>query len=146
MSLASLNNIRTIRKEAREMEFEVFEEILLKMNQVHEELVELKKEDDAKRAKKQEVIDRLRAMLAEEGIEGITITEEGESVPAASAASNGTGSGRGGKGVKRGPAKAKYEFDTADGKKQWSGRGRMPKDLAAALDTGAKLEDFEIKE
>lgn len=145
MSLASLNNIRTIRKEAREMEFEVFEEILLKMNQVHEELVELKKEDDAKRAKKQEVIDRLRAMLAEEGIEGITISEEGESVPAASAAST-SGSGRGGKGVKRGPAKAKYEFDTAEGKKQWSGRGRMPKDLAAALDTGAKLEDFEIKE
>ena len=39
MSLSTLNNIRTIRKEAREISFEIFEEILEKMKKVHEELL-----------------------------------------------------------------------------------------------------------
>ena len=52
MSLSALNNIRTIRKEAREISFEIFEEILEKMKKVHEELLADQLEIEEKRAKK----------------------------------------------------------------------------------------------
>ena len=78
MSLSTLNNIRTIRKEAREISFEIFEEILEKMKQVHKELLADQLEIEEKRAKKLALMEQFREMLAAEGIEGISISEIAE--------------------------------------------------------------------
>jgi DNA-binding protein H-NS len=85
MSLSTLNNIRTIRKEAREISFEIFEEILEKMKKVHEELLADQLEIEEKRAKKLALMEQFREMLAAEGIEGISISEiaDGVAAPAA---------------------------------------------------------------
>jgi len=144
MSFATLNNIRTIRKEAREISFESFTEILDKMKQVHEELQVAQLEIEEQRTKKLALIEKFQAMLAEEGIEGIAITEIAEGVVAPAAKTG--GSGKGGKGVKRGSVEPKYAFKDDKGVEQnWSGRGRMPLPLKAKIEAGEKLESFLIK-
>ncbi|HHF8101288.1 TPA: H-NS family nucleoid-associated regulatory protein, partial [Escherichia coli] len=42
------------------------------------------------------------------------------------------------------PAKYKY-IDTDGSEKTWTGQGRTPRAIAAALEAGKTLEDFEIK-
>lgn len=48
-----------------------------------------------------------------------------------------------GKGKPRGPVPAKYA-DPKDPANTWTGRGRMPKWLAARIKAGAKLESFKL--
>jgi len=144
MSFAEFNNIRTLRKEAREIGYDVFLEIAEKVLAISSEIEDLKKEDEANRAKKLALIEKFQAMLAEEGIEGIAITEIAEGVVAP--AKTGSGSGKGGKGVKRGSVEPKYAFKDDKGVEQnWSGRGRMPLPLKAKIEAGEKLESFLIK-
>ncbi|EOR6629096.1 MULTISPECIES: H-NS family histone-like protein [Enterobacterales] len=141
MSLSTLNNIRTIRKEAREISFEIFEEILEKMKQVHEELLADQLEIEEKRAKKLALMEQFREMLAAEGIEGISITEIADGVAAPAAKK-----GKGAKGDKRGAVERKYAYKDENGKEVlWSGRGRLPKPVEEAMKKGAKKEDFLIK-
>lgn len=141
MSLSTLNNIRTIRKEAREISFEIFEEILEKMKKVHEELLADQLEIEEKRAKKLALMEQFREMLAAEGIEGISISEIADGV-AAPAAKN----GKGAKSDKRGAVERKYAYKDENGKEVlWSGRGRLPKLVEEAMKKGAKKEDFLIK-
>lgn len=41
---------------------------------------------------------------------------------------------------------AKYKYIDADGsEKTWTGQGRTPRAISAALEAGKMLEDFEIK-
>lgn len=47
------------------------------------------------------------------------------------------------KSNKRGPAKIKYA-DPKNPENAWSGRGRMPKWLSAAVGSGKKVEDFAV--
>lgn len=143
MSLSTLNNIRTIRKEAREISFEIFEEILEKMKKVHEELLADQLEIEEKRAKKLALMEQFREMLAAEGIEGISISEIADGVAAPAAKS---GKGKGAKGEKRGTVEPKYAYKDENGKEVlWSGRGRLPKIVEEAMKNGAKKEDFLIK-
>lgn len=138
MSLSTLNNIRTIRKEAREISFEIFEEILEKMKKVHEELLADQLEIEEKRAKKLALMEQFREMLAAEGIEGISISEIADGVAAPAA--------KKGKGDKRGAVERKYAYKDENGKEVlWSGRGRLPKPVEEAMKKGAKKEDFLIK-
>jgi DNA-binding protein H-NS len=46
-------------------------------------------------------------------------------------------------GRKRAPAKIKYR-DPKNPENAWSGRGRMPRWMSAALDKGRKREDFAV--
>ena len=141
MSFAEFNNIRTLRKEAREIGYDVFLEIAEKVLAVSSEIEDMKKEDEAKRAKKLELIEQFREMLAAEGIEGISITEiaDGVASPAAK-------KGKGAKGDKRGAVERKYAYKDENGKEVlWSGRGRLPKPVEEAMKKGAKKEDFLIK-
>ncbi|EOH4096835.1 H-NS family nucleoid-associated regulatory protein [Serratia marcescens] len=143
MSLSTLNNIRTIRKEAREISFEIFEEILEKMKKVHEELLADQLEIEEKRAKKLALMEQFREMLAAEGIEGISISEIADGVGAPAAKS---GKGKVAKGDKRGAVERKYAYKDENGKEVlWSGRGRLPKPVEEAMKKGAKKEDFLIK-
>ncbi|CHQ65441.1 DNA-binding protein h-ns [Salmonella enterica subsp. enterica serovar Typhi] len=142
MSLSTLNNIRTIRKEAREISFEIFEEILEKMKQVHEELLADQLEIEEKRAKKLALMEQFREMLAAEGIEGISISEIADGVAAPAAKKKGAK----GEGDKRGAVERKYAYKDENGKEVlWSGRGRLPKPVEEAMKKGAKKEDFLIK-
>ncbi|WP_109028345.1 H-NS family histone-like protein, partial [Klebsiella pneumoniae] len=105
------------RKEAREISFEIFEEILEKMKKVHEELLADQLEIEEKRAKKLALMEQFREMLAAEGIEGISISEIADGV-AAPAAKN----GKGAKGDKRGAVERKYAYKDENGKEVlWSG-------------------------
>ena len=143
MSLSTLNNIRTIRKEAREISFEIFEEILEMMKKVHEELLADQLEIEEKRAKKLALMEQFREMLAAEGIEGISISEIADGVAAPAAKS---GKGKVAKGDKRGAVERKYAYKDENGKEVlWSGRGRLPKPVEEAMKKGAKKEDFLIK-
>lgn len=138
MSFAEFNNIRTLRKEAREIGYDVFLEIAEKVLAVSSEIEDMKKEDEAKRAKKLALMEQFREMLAAEGIEGISITEiiDGVAAPAA----------KKGKGDKRGAVERKYAYKDENGKEVlWSGRGRLPKPVEEAMKKGAKKEDFLIK-
>ena len=47
------------------------------------------------------------------------------------------------KANKRAPAKIKYA-DPKNPENAWSGRGRMPRWLSAAVDSGKKKEDFAV--
>ncbi|EEL2248777.1 H-NS histone family protein [Salmonella enterica] len=141
MSFAEFNNIRTLRKEAREIGYDVFLEIAEKVLAVSSEIEDMKKEDEAKRAKKLALMEQFREMLAAEGIEGISISEiaDGVAVPAAK-------KGKGAKGDKRGAVERKYAYKDENGKEVlWSGRGRLPKPVEEAMKKGAKKEDFLIK-
>ena len=141
MSFAEFNNIRTLRKEAREIGYDVFLQIAEKVLAVSSEIEDMKKEDEAKRAKKLALMEQFREMLAAEGIEGISITEIADGV-AAPAAKKGNGA----KGDKRGAVERKYAYKDENGKEVlWSGRGRLPKPVEEAMKKGAKKEDFLIK-
>ncbi|MDW1257587.1 H-NS family nucleoid-associated regulatory protein [Klebsiella pneumoniae] len=143
MSFAEFNNIRTLRKEAREIGYDVFLEIAEKVLAVSSEIEEMKKEDEAKQAKKLALMEQFREMLAAEGIDGIEIiaSNNGVAVPATK-----TGKGKGAKGDKRGTVERKYAYKDENGKEVlWSGRGRLPKPVEEAMKNGATKEDFLIK-
>ncbi|EOT7334984.1 H-NS family nucleoid-associated regulatory protein [Salmonella enterica subsp. enterica serovar Kiambu] len=141
MSFAEFNNIRTLRKEAREIGYDVFLEIAEKVLAVSSEIEDMKKEDEAKRAKKLALMEQFREMLAAEGIEGISISEIADGVAAPAAKK-----GKGAKGDKRGAVERKYAYKDENGKEVlWSGRGRLPKPVEEAMKKGAKKEDFLIK-
>ena len=141
MSFAEFNNIRTLRKEAREIGYDVFLEIAEKVLAVSSEIEDMKKEDEAKRAKKLALMEQFREMLAAEGIEGISISEIADGVAAPAAKK-----GKGAKGEKRGTVEPKYAYKDENGKEVlWSGRGRLPKIVKEAMKKGAKKEDFLIK-
>lgn len=47
--------------------------------------------------------------------------------------------------AKREPRPAKYKYIDENGdEKTWTGQGRTPKAIAAALESGKTLEEFEI--
>ncbi|EIS5756568.1 H-NS histone family protein [Salmonella enterica] len=141
MSFAEFNNIRTLRKEAREIGYDVFLEIAEKVLAVSSEIEEMKKEDEAKQAKKLALIEQFREMLAAEGIDGIEITASNDAVAVPAAKK-----GKGAKGDKRGAVERKYAYTDENGKEVlWSGRGRLPKPVEEAMKKGAKKEDFLIK-
>ncbi|AUT94425.1 hypothetical protein C3414_08720 [Serratia sp. SSNIH2] len=49
-------------------------------------------------------------------------------------------------GAKRAPRPANYKYTDTDGsEKTWTGQGRSPRAIAAALEAGKTLEDFENK-
>ncbi|WP_054179528.1 H-NS family nucleoid-associated regulatory protein [Trabulsiella odontotermitis] len=126
-----LNNIRTLRAQARELGLEALEDILEKLTSIveerREEEVSLHKEQEEKQAK----LEAFRKKLQEEGIDPAELVgslkthKEGKTT--------------------RAPRPAKYKYTDLDGsEKTWTGQGRTPKPIANAIEAGKKLEDFEI--
>jgi DNA-binding protein H-NS len=131
-ALKVLNNIRTLRAQARETTLELLVDMLEKLTVVVEE----RREEEAERRKllegKQAKIDAFRAKLLEEGIDPAELVNslKGQSVKTKSAR-------------ERRPAKYKYTDDDGS-EKTWTGQGRTPRAIAAALKKGKKLDDFAI--
>lgn len=130
--IKQINNIRTLRAQARELPVDVLEEMLEKLTIVVSERREedaAKIESEAERTKK---LESFRQMMLEEGI------DPSELLAIAPAASKG-------KKVRE-PRPAKYQYIDESGEtKSWTVQGRTPKAIAAKLESGATLADFEIK-
>lgn len=132
--LKILNNIRTLRAQAREFSLEALEEMLEKLRAVvedrREEEASLRHEQEEKQAK----LEAFRQKLIEEGIDPTELVGVLKPVK----------EGKGNRS-QRAPRPAKYKYIDLDGsEKTWTGQGRTPKAIAVAIDDGKKLEDFKI--
>ncbi|WP_420065460.1 H-NS family nucleoid-associated regulatory protein [Pectobacterium colocasium] len=132
-ALKVLNNIRTLRAQARELDLATLEEMLEKLTVIVEERREEEASAQQQNAERQAKIEALRAKLLEDGIDPAELLGSG-SVSATKSAKS-----------KRAPRPAKYKYTDENGnEKLWTGQGRTPKAIAAALENGKTLEDFEI--
>ncbi|SQI39912.1 global DNA-binding transcriptional dual regulator H-NS [Leminorella richardii] len=130
-ALKILNNIRTLRAQARECTLESLEEMLEKLEVV---VKERREEDEANQAEIQERTRKLqqyREMLIADGI------DPNELLQTLSAAKI---SGK----SKRAARPAKYQFVDDNGEtKTWTGQGRTPAVIKRAIEEeGKSLDDF----
>ncbi|QDX97105.1 DNA-binding protein [Pectobacterium carotovorum subsp. carotovorum] len=130
-ALKLLNNIRSLRAQARETDLATLEEMLEKLTVIVEERREEEAKTQQEQAERLAKIEALRAKLLEDGIDPAELLG---SVSATKSAKS-----------KRAPRPAKYKYVDENGnEKLWTGQGRTPKAIAAALENGKSLEDFEI--
>ncbi|WGL29474.1 H-NS family nucleoid-associated regulatory protein [Pectobacterium brasiliense] len=130
-ALKVLNNIRTLRAQARETDLATLEEMLEKLTVIVEERREEETKVQQEQAERLAKIEALRAKLLEDGIDPAELLG---SVSATKSTKS-----------KRAPRPAKYKYVDENGsEKLWTGQGRTPKVIAAALENGKTLEDFEI--
>lgn len=129
-TLQVLNNIRTLRAQARELPLEVLEELLEKFTTVvSERSEELKALEEANR-ERLEKLTQYREMMIADGIDPSELMEAAGNVKARK---------------QREPRPAKYAYtDDAGERKTWTGQGRTPAPIKAQLDAGKTLEDFLI--
>lgn len=129
-AIKALNNIRTLRAQAREVDLITLEEILEKLTVI----VEDKRQEEIiakqQNAERQGKIEALRAQLLEDGIDPSELLGNIKSSRPAAV---------------RAPRPAKYKYIDENGdEKTWTGQGRTPKVIAAALESGKVLDDFAI--
>lgn len=132
-SLRNLNNIRTLRAQARETPLELLEGMLAKLSTVVEELrdeqYQVRKQQEEKLAK----LKAIHAELLEDGIDPQELL-------------NGLSSKKGtrDKSVRK-ARPAKYQYTDEQGNdRTWTGQGRTPKVIAEAIANGKILEDFRL--
>ncbi|AST69266.1 DNA-binding protein [Kosakonia cowanii] len=129
-AIKALNNIRTLRAQARETDLATLEEILEKLTAIVEDKRQEETIAKQQNAERQGKIEALRAQLLEDGIDPAELLGNVKpSRPTAVRAAR--------------PAKYKYIDENGDDK-TWTGQGRTPKVIAAALKSGKVLEDFAI--
>ena len=130
-ALKILNNIRTLRAQSRETDLATLEEMLEKLTAIVEDRREEEASAQQQNAERQAKIEALRARLLEDGIDPSELLDAGVTSKTAKA--------------KRTPRPAKYKYTDESGNEQtWTGQGRTPKAIAAALESGKTLEDFAI--
>lgn len=132
-SLKTLNNIRTLRAQARETDLETLEEILEKFQAIIEDRREEDKLARKEQEERQAKLEAFRQKLLEDGIDPIELIS-GLSTSSKSKTTS-----------TRPPRPAKYKYLDENGNEQtWTGQGRTPKAIAAAIKAGKTLEDFAI--
>ncbi|AOR59238.1 MULTISPECIES: H-NS family nucleoid-associated regulatory protein [Pectobacterium] len=130
-ALKVLNNIRTLRAQARETDLATLEEMLEKLTVIVEDRREEEASAQQQNAERQAKIEALRAQLLEDGIDPSELLGSASATKSAKS--------------KREPRPAKYKYVDENGnEKLWTGQGRTPKAIAAAIESGKKLEEFEI--
>lgn len=132
-ALKTFSNIRSLRVLARETTLEQLESIAEKLAIVIEEKRETVKAQELEAAKRLEGLNKYKELLAQDGISAEELALLlGSSVPSK-------------KREPRPARPAKYKFIDENGnEKTWTGQGRTPRVLQAALDAGKSLEDFAI--
>lgn len=129
-AIKTLNNIRTLRAQARETDLATLEEILEKLTAIVEDKRQEETIAKQQNAERQGKIEALRAQLLEDGIDPSELLGNVKSSRPAGL---------------RAPRPAKYKYIDENGdEKTWTGQGRTPKVIAAALESGKVLEDFAI--
>ncbi|MGF1700173.1 H-NS histone family protein [Photobacterium makurazakiensis] len=127
--MSTLTNLRTLRSVAKEMSLDALQEGLEKFKTIVTEREEQEAQSNAQNAEKNALIEKYRLMLQEEGITPEELLEKVQ----------------GKSSTKRAPRPAKYKFLDENGEeKTWTGQGRTPAALKAALDDGRSLKEFEI--
>ncbi|MBA0219798.1 H-NS histone family protein [Pectobacterium brasiliense] len=130
-ALKVLNNIRTLRAQARETDLATLEEMLEKLTVIVEDRREEEASTQQQNAERQAKIEALRAQLLEDGIDPSELLGSASATKSAKS--------------KREPRPAKYKYVDENGsEKLWTGQGRTPKAIKEALDNGKSLEDFAI--
>lgn len=130
-ALKALNNLRTLRVQAREIELDVLNEMLEKFSVV---VAERRDEVNAEQAAQKEKAEKLalyKEMLMKDGIDISDLADlaQSENKPKA----------------KRAPRPAKYKFTDETGEtKFWTGQGRTPSPIKKVLDAGGSLDEFLI--
>ncbi|MGV0087312.1 H-NS family histone-like protein (plasmid) [Rahnella aceris] len=128
--LKSLNNIRTLRAQARETDLATLEEILEKLTSVIEDRRQEDEAASAEIAERQAKLEKYRQQLIEDGIDPSELLGTASAVKAKKS---------------REPRPAKYKYTDENGEtKTWTGQGRTPSAIKKLLDSGKTLEDFAI--
>ncbi|MXP51031.1 H-NS family histone-like protein [Pantoea sp. SoEX] len=126
----TLNNIRTLRVQTRELPLADLEEILEKLTVVVTERREEAETEEIQNREKEEKLSKYRKMLLEDGIDpnellGLIEVDK--------------------KRNKRIPRPAKYFYTDENGtQKSWTGQGRTPLAIKKAIEAGKNLESFLI--
>ncbi|MEX9753353.1 histone-like nucleoid-structuring protein H-NS [Providencia vermicola] len=133
-SLKALNNIRTLRAQAREIALESLEEMLEKLTVVVEERREEENQARAELEEKSRKLESFRQMAEEQGIdlnELVQILDTGKGTSTR---------------AKRAARPAKYKYVDENGEtKTWTGQGRTPAVIKVAIEEqGKSLDDFLI--
>ena len=131
--LKTLLNIRSLRAALRELSFEQLVEIREKFEEIFAEREQQENKIKTESAERLQKLAEFTEMLKEAGIDPSELV--GTVAPA-----KGDGTGK----AKRTPRPAKYRYTEDGQEKTWTGQGRMPKTIAAAVASGKALEDFLI--
>ncbi|WHQ77182.1 histone-like nucleoid-structuring protein H-NS [Pantoea sp. Lij88] len=131
-ALKVLNNIRTLRAQAREYSVETLEEMLEKLDVVVKERREEESHFQAENEERTRKLNQYREMLLADGIDPNELISTLTVTPRAAA-----------KG-KRSVRPAKYGYTDEKGESRtWTGQGRTPAVIKKALEEqGKKLDDF----
>ena len=130
-ALKILNNIRTLRAQARECSLETLEEMLEKLEVVVKERREEDSQAQAEIEERTRKLQQYREMLIADGIDP---TELLQSMAAGKAPGK----------AKRAARPAKYQYVDENGEtKTWTGQGRTPAVIKHAIEEqGKSLDDF----
>ena len=133
-ALKILNNIRTLRAQARECTLETLEEMLEKLEVVVNERREEESHAQAEIQERTRKLQQYREMLIADGIDpNELLATLGATSKTATKA-------------KRAARPAKYKYVDENGEsKTWTGQGRTPAVIKKAIEEqGKKLEDFSL--
>ena len=130
-ALKILNNIRTLRAQARECTLETLEEMLEKLEVVVNERREEDSQAQAEIEERTRKLQQYREMLIADGIDPNELLQT-------MSATKATGK------TKRAARPAKYQYTDENGEsKTWTGQGRTPAVIKKSIeDEGKTLDDF----
>lgn len=131
--LKVLLNIRSLRAAVRDLSFDQLQEIKEKFDTVIQEQLNAAEAEHQKKLEHEKKLAEFRELLAAEGISAADLLG-GTGVGATSSAPR----------SKRAPRPAKYAYMVDGVERTWTGQGRMPAQIAAAVENGQSLEDFLI--
>ncbi|AKA37159.1 DNA-binding transcriptional regulator H-NS [Yersinia ruckeri] len=129
-ALKILNNIRTLRAQARECTLETLEEMLEKLEVVVNERREEDSQAQAETEERARKLKQYREMLIADGIDPNELLNAAPAKVASKA--------------KRAARPAKYQYTDENGElKTWTGQGRTPAVIKKAIEEqGKSLDDF----
>ena len=131
--LKVLLNIRSLRAAVRDLPFDQLQEIKEKFDTVIQEQLKAAEAEQAAKLEYEKKLAEFRELMVNEGISAEDLVG-GAAVGTASAASR----------TKRAPRPAKYAYMVDGEERTWTGQGRMPAQIATAVENGKSLEDFLI--
>ena len=132
--LKVLLNIRSLRAAVRDLPFEQLQEIKEKLDTVVQEQLKAAEVDQAAKLEHEKKLAEFRELLAIEGISPEDLLS-GRGLTAGADA---------GAKAKRAPRPAKYRYLVEGETRTWTGQGRMPAQIAAAIASGESLDAFLI--
>ncbi|WP_348689080.1 H-NS family nucleoid-associated regulatory protein [Aeromonas bestiarum] len=131
--LKTLLNIRSLRAALGGLSYKQLVEVRDKFEEVFAEREQQESKIRAESAERLQKLAEFTEMLKEAGIDPSELV--GTAAPAKV-----DGSAQ----AKRAPRPAKYKYIEGGQEKTWTGQGRMPKAIVAAVEGGKALEDFLI--